>query len=133
MSTTLATLKKDSGYVSHKTVSGIFKGEKVTYIHVYMKHTHPHNQYGLKTFSGTDGKGYLIEVKRNKSKTMAVAKKKPAAKKRTTTAAKKKTTTTAKKLCRKVIAQEGINKSTGRLKKGYKYVNGKPKKVTPKK
>jgi len=132
MSTTLATLKKDSNYVSHKTVNGTFKGEKVTYIHVYMKHTHPHNQYGLESFSGTDGKGYLIEVKRNKSKTMAVAKKKTTAKKSTTTAAKKKTTT-AKKLCRKVIAQEGINKSTGRLKKGYKYVGGVPKKVTPKK
>ena len=48
-------------------------------------------------------------------------------------AKKKKKSVSAKKICRKVIKQEGINQTTGRLKKGYKYVNGKPKKVTAKK
>jgi hypothetical protein len=37
-----------------------------------------------------------------------------------------------KKICSRVIKAEGL-KVDGTLKKGYKYVNGKPKKVTPKK
>ena len=54
------------------------------------------------------------------------------------TATKKKTatrkTTTAKKMCRKIIKQEGINQTTGRLKAGYKYKKGGGVvKVTPKK
>jgi hypothetical protein len=37
-----------------------------------------------------------------------------------------------KKVCSRVIKGEGL-KVDGTLKKGYKYVNGKPKKVTAKK
>jgi hypothetical protein len=36
-------------------------------------------------------------------------------------------------MCRTVIKQEGINSVTGRLKKGYKYDNGKVVKVATKK
>jgi hypothetical protein len=36
-------------------------------------------------------------------------------------------------MCRTVIKQEGINSVTGRLKKGYKYDNGKVVKATAKK
>jgi len=53
--------------------------------------------------------------------------------KKATTARKRKKTTTLKKVCRKVVKQEGINATTGKLKKGYKYKNGKPVKVKPKK
>ena len=64
-----------------------------------------------------------------KSNIMATARK--------TTAKKKipaKKSTTAKKMCRKVIKQEGINQMTGRLKAGYKYKKGGGVvKVTPKK
>lgn len=64
-----------------------------------------------------------------KPQTMATAKKTTAKKK---TPAKK--STTAKKMCRKVIKQEGINQTTGRLKAGYKYKKGGGVvKVTPKK
>ncbi len=37
-----------------------------------------------------------------------------------------------KKVCSRVIKADGL-KVDGTLKKGYKYVNGKPKKVTAKK
>jgi len=105
----LATLKANPDYISHKTVTGAFKGKKVTYIHVYMKRTTASNPYGLETFSSADGKGYLIEVKPNKSKGMATKKKKPS----------------TSKFCRKVVGnQEGINKTTGKLKSGYKYKKG---------
>jgi len=106
----LATLKANPDYISHKTVAGTFKGKKVKYIHVYMKRTTSSNPYGLETFSSADGKGYLIEVKPKKTKIMAVA--------------KKKKPSTAK-FCRKVVGkQEGINKTTGKLKSGYKYKKG---------
>ncbi|MGQ2982134.1 MAG: hypothetical protein ACT6R1_01515 [Flavobacterium sp.] len=31
---------------------------------------------------------------------------------------------TLKKVCRSVVKQEGVNKTTGQLKKGYKYAKG---------
>jgi hypothetical protein len=111
----LATLKKHPDYISHKTVAGTFKGEKVKYIHVYMKKTVNSNPWGLETFSSADGKGYLIEFKQNKSKNMATAKK---------AAPKRKKSPSAKKICRSVIKQEGVNQRTGKLKTGYKYKKG---------
>lgn len=52
-----------------------------------------------------------------------------ATKKKTTTSRK---STSAKKLCRSVVAIPGINKRTGQLLKGWKYVNGKPVKASSK-
>jgi hypothetical protein len=48
--------------------------------------------------------------------------------------AKKKKKPTLSSVCRKVSKQEGINKATGQLKKGYKYKKGgQVVKVTSKK
>lgn len=52
-----------------------------------------------------------------KNKTTSASKRKPAAKK-TTSTKRKSTSTTGKKKIRK---HPGINQTTGRLKKGYKY------------
>jgi len=46
-------------------------------------------------------------------------------------ATKTKKRVSATKMCRTIIKQEGINSVTGRLKKGYKYENGKVVKVAP--
>lgn len=54
------------------------------------------------------------------SEIMATKTKTPAKKK---APAKKKSAGSAKKLCRKIIKQEGVN-SKGQLKPGYKYAKG---------
>lgn len=43
---------------------------------------------------------------------------------------KPKKRVSAKTMCRKTLGTPGINKRTGQLLKGWKYVNGVPKKVT---
>lgn len=45
------------------------------------------------------------------------------------TASKRKRSVSAKKVCRTILNTPGINKKTGQLLKGWKYVDGVPVKV----
>jgi hypothetical protein len=111
----LKTLQKHPDYIMYDRITGIFKGNPVSYIHVYMEKTTISNPYGLEVFSNINGEGYLINI----TETIKNQKTKPMKNQ----GLKKPSVKGLKTLCSGVVRATGL-KVDGTLKKGYKYAKG---------
>lgn len=63
------TLKAQNDFITQKTRTGIEKGAKVKYVHIYTKkrYVSNSNQFALPTFSDADGHGFLFPLPINQS------------------------------------------------------------------